>query len=106
MTPETKTEYDGFGTKTKLGALIVEHMDISPWSVKSKKREKEVKEEANNAQIPDDEPALLLAKYEKEKGDVMLIDEGKISPKLMLTNTTPVDSNLWYLDNGASNHMT
>ncbi|KAL8110527.1 hypothetical protein AgCh_026305 [Apium graveolens] len=58
-------------------------------------------EEANLAQMQDDEPALLIT----EK--VLLVDEGKVMPKLCNNNAEKQsDSNLWYLDNGASNHMS
>ncbi|XP_074337557.1 uncharacterized protein LOC141674757 [Apium graveolens] len=64
------------------------------------KREREQKEEANLARM-DDEPALLMA----EK--VLLVDEGKVSPRLnQVSKEKQGDSNVWYLDNGASNHMT
>ncbi|XP_074348950.1 uncharacterized protein LOC141687552 [Apium graveolens] len=42
---------------------------------KNPKREKEVKKEANMAQIPDDEPALLLVEHEKNEKTEMLINE-------------------------------
>ncbi|XP_074369120.1 uncharacterized protein LOC141709733 [Apium graveolens] len=60
------------------------------------KREREQKEEANLARM-DDEPALLMA----EK--VFLVDEGKVSPRLNQVNKGKQgDSNVWYLDNGAT----
>lgn len=71
------------------------------------KREKESKEEVNSSQIPDDEPALLIAECERKEESMMLINEEKVAPKLNKTyGDKQVDSNLWYLDNGASNHMT
>lgn len=69
------------------------------------RREKETKEEANFAQIPDDEPALLLTKVVEYKEAVMLINEENLVPKLKEMKEETV-SNLWYLDNGARNHMT
>ncbi|XP_074363324.1 uncharacterized protein LOC141703782 [Apium graveolens] len=41
------------------------------------KRDKESNEEVNIAQIPDDEPALLLTKREGEKERMMLVNEDK-----------------------------
>lgn len=68
---------------------------------KKPQREREQKEEVNLAQMQDDEPALLVT----EK--VLLVDEGKIMPRLNQTSRDKqVDSNIWYLDNGASNHMS
>ena len=67
------------------------------------RREKEVRQEALMAQTEADEPALLLAKHDKE---VMLNEEG-VTPKVMTDDKEKkASSNVWYLDNGASNHMT
>lgn len=74
---------------------------------KKSKREKEHKEEVNIAQMQDDEPALLLTEKPEEDSTVMLINEEKVLPKLSQNSEgDQVSSNLWYLDNGASNHMT
>lgn len=67
------------------------------------KREKEPKQEANLTQIQDDEPALLLNETDTKS---FLINEEEVTPKLVNNEDTRSDSNLWYLDNGASNHMT
>lgn len=71
------------------------------------KHDKKSKEEANIALIPDDEPALLLTEREGEEEGVMLVNEDKVTPKLNTAGQDKqVESNLWYLDNGASNNMT
>lgn len=61
----------------------------------------------NLAQVQDDEPALLLTEKEENHERMMLINEEKVVPRL---NQDCQDkyksSNVWYLDNGASNHMT
>ncbi|XP_074362998.1 uncharacterized protein LOC141703361 [Apium graveolens] len=72
---------------------------------KKPKRDKEQREEANMVQVPDDEPALLLTECDEGEKNVMLINEEKVSPKIN-KGAGEVVSNLWYLDNGASNHMT
>ena len=70
------------------------------------KRSRDYKQEANMASVEDDEPALLLAKLEKKKPDIM-VEEDKVALVLLTKNHERVnESNLWYLDNGASNHMT
>ncbi|KAL8091057.1 hypothetical protein AgCh_040237 [Apium graveolens] len=73
---------------------------------KKPKRDKKIKEEANIAQIPDDEPALLLTEREIREETVMLVHEEKVTPKLNRESNVRVESNVWYLDNGSSNHMT
>lgn len=72
---------------------------------KKPKRDKEQKEEANMMQVPDDEPTLLLTERNEVEKNVMLINEAKVSPKIN-KGAGEVISNLWYLDNGGSNHMT
>ncbi|KAL8116448.1 hypothetical protein AgCh_022808 [Apium graveolens] len=71
-----------------------------------KSKEKENKLKANLAQIQDDEPALLLTEFEKVNNDTLLLNEKGLVPKLQKDEAMKVESNLWYLDNEASNHMT
>lgn len=75
---------------------------------KNPRREREHKEEVNIAQMQDEEPALLIVeKSDEEDEKIMLINEEKVSPKLSQNSEgMQMSSNLWYLDNGASNHMT
>lgn len=59
------------------------------------------------AQVDDDEPTLLLAKCVKEEGVVMLTDENKaLHGILSKEDKKTKETNLWYIENGASNHMT
>lgn len=68
---------------------------------KKLQREREQKEEANLTQMQDDEPALLVTEQ------VLLVDEGMIMPRLNQTSQNKqTDSNVKYIDNGASNHMS
>lgn len=55
----------------------------------------------------DNEPALLLASFEIEEeiGEVFLNEEG-VNPKLKTKGEHQRHSKSWYLDTGASNHMT
>lgn len=67
------------------------------------RRDKEQRQEENLAQLQDDEPALFLTEWGKEK---LLINEEDVTPKIRKGDEVKGDSNLWYLDNGASKHMT
>lgn len=59
------------------------------------------------AQMQDDELALLIVENVEDDQKVMLINEEQVVPKLNQdAKTMQGGSNLWYLDNGASNHMT
>ncbi|XP_074362800.1 uncharacterized protein LOC141703096, partial [Apium graveolens] len=70
------------------------------------KKNKDFRQEANT-EIEDDEPALLLAKSVKEEQKVLFTDKSTFMKSMLSRNETKTgDSNLWYLDNGASNHMT
>ncbi|XP_074338190.1 uncharacterized protein LOC141676044 [Apium graveolens] len=94
------------GLVTNIRALGENVADSYVWNAKKSRRDKEVKEEALIAQVPDEEPTLLMVKYEGKQESSMLINEEKITPKLGPENPRRImESNLWYLDNGASNHM-
>lgn len=71
------------------------------------RRGKEQRQEVNISQIDDDEPALLMAKLDDRTGDLMLVNESKVVPSKFPGNGgNKTESNVWYLDNDASNHMT
>ena len=73
---------------------------------KPSRREKGNKiEEVNISQAQDEEPALLMAKCEAKGDGVVLLNEANTMAKLGPVEHKK-DSNVWYLDNGASNHMT
>ncbi|KAL8134233.1 hypothetical protein AgCh_009329 [Apium graveolens] len=69
------------------------------------RKDKDQKQEVNMSQIEDNEPALLIVEQEDTENDVMLVSEEKVMPKLG-QDLERTESNLWYLDNGASNHMS
>lgn len=49
----------------------------------------------------------MLAKLDNKVEDLMLVNENKVVPSQLHGNGgNQSESNLWYLDNGASNHMT
>nr|GEX97382.1 zinc finger, CCHC-type [Tanacetum cinerariifolium] len=56
--------------------------------------------EQSNLILEDDEPSLLMTTHETEHEEVLL-NEGQIQPEIYAT----ADASMWYLDNGASNHM-
>lgn len=73
---------------------------------KRSRRERNQKQEANLVQINDDEPALLLSELDENKRQMVLLNEENVIPKLEASGDKKKFSQLWYLDNGASNHMT
>ncbi|XP_074352318.1 uncharacterized protein LOC141691479 [Apium graveolens] len=70
------------------------------------RRDKEPQKEVNLTQIQGDEPALLIAEIEEPMKEMMLLNEEMVVPKLTEKNEGRKDLQVWYLDNGASNHMT
>ncbi|XP_074337774.1 uncharacterized protein LOC141674971 [Apium graveolens] len=75
---------------------------------KKSRREREHKEVVNITQMQDEESALLIAERIKENDNkALLINEENVSPKLRQNSEgMQMSSNMWYLDNGANNHMT
>lgn len=74
---------------------------------RKQRRGKEQKQEVNISQIDDEEPALLMAKQEKDEEHQLKLNEGNVIPKILnVGKEKESQSDLWYLDNGASNHMT
>lgn len=60
----------------------------------------------NLTHVHDDEPALLWSVCAQERGNMVLLNEENIVAQLCLSKDTRIASNLWYLDNSASNNMT
>nr|GFC19720.1 zinc finger, CCHC-type [Tanacetum cinerariifolium] len=54
-------------------------------------------QEQSNLILEDNEPSLLMTTHEE-----ILLNEGQIQPEKYASG----DASMWYLDNGASNHMT
>ncbi|XP_074352628.1 uncharacterized protein LOC141691769 [Apium graveolens] len=71
------------------------------------RRGRDLKQEMNMAYIEEDEPALLLEKHVKGDKDLVKLNEGETMPKLLsVIHENQRESNIWYLNNGTSNHMT
>ena len=58
--------------------------------------------EANLTLMQDLEPTLMLA---KKMPNLLTINEEKVRAKLLTKEEDRVETNMWYLDNGANNHM-
>nr|KAJ0222838.1 hypothetical protein LSAT_V11C200051890 [Lactuca sativa] len=82
--------------------------DFGHYAFQCKNSRRERNLEANLTQVPDDdEPALLLSAYNSEKVfHEVFLNEEKVTPKLRSKGDETSKSKVWYLDNGASNHMT
>ncbi|KAJ0532260.1 putative RNA-directed DNA polymerase [Helianthus annuus] len=69
------------------------------------KAEKKSEPEVHLTRDPDDEPTLLLSVCGEENNKMVLLNEGKVFHKLH-EDQNDLNKNIWYLDNGASNHTT
>ncbi|XP_076935761.1 uncharacterized protein LOC143602588 [Bidens hawaiensis] len=64
------------------------------------KEPKEKREEVNLAQANEDEPALYLTVHGEDTSSMVLLNEDRVIPR------AGDNKDVWYADNGASNHMT
>ncbi|XP_074374854.1 uncharacterized protein LOC141715975 [Apium graveolens] len=72
-----------------------------------RERRRDVKTEAHLTQAQgDDEPALLLVEHKVKERNQLLLNEQDTVPKLSHNSEKRIDSNVWYLDNGTSNHIS
>ncbi|KAL8107152.1 hypothetical protein AgCh_023814 [Apium graveolens] len=69
------------------------------------RKERETPKEANMSNVQEDEPALLIAEVGQTDNEVMLLKEDALVAKLQTNIEGQRESQVWYLDNGASNHM-
>lgn len=73
---------------------------------REREKNKEQTHESNLTKIEDDESTLLLTELDRSSEDIVLLNEEKVVPSFNQKGGVKVDKNMWYLDNGASNHMT
>ncbi|XP_074356671.1 uncharacterized protein LOC141696427 [Apium graveolens] len=106
---EGSSNYKGRGVrdKSKVRCFNCQLLGHFAAECKRPRRAKEAHQEARLAKFEEDEPALLLENHVKTEVEMALLNERNISPKLNTNNKgNQTESNVWYLDNGASNHMT
>lgn len=65
-----------------------------------------MQKEVNLSKIQEDELALLITEVKNEGMKTMLLKEEIVIPVLRENVEGRKESQVWYLDNGASNHMT
>ena len=72
-----------------------------------REHEKEQKTEVNLTQVHDEEPVLLMVERVTKTNDkeIILLNEADVTPPLSQSGIKQENSDIWYLDNGASNHM-
>lgn len=66
---------------------------------------REAQKEVNLSKTEEDEPALLFTECRNEETGVIMLNEERMIPDLKITDGGR-ESHVWFLDNGASNHMT
>ena len=67
---------------------------------------REQRTEVNLTQTSDNEPSLLIAECGENGKEMMMLNEEKVVPTGRSVQEKGSETNVWYLDNGASNHMT
>ncbi|XP_074368812.1 uncharacterized protein LOC141708885 [Apium graveolens] len=76
------------------------------YQCKKPRRDREQKPEVNKTQAEEDEPALLLLKCEDKNTGMELLNEENVDLMLNKSIEEAKMSQVWYLDNGAIQHMT
>ncbi|XP_024990750.1 uncharacterized protein LOC112525040 [Cynara cardunculus var. scolymus] len=114
----------GFGDREGEPSLLLIHVEWSSWSKRTDEKDflnaprgrrglcgrgrecpnKRHGDEANLTQTEDEEVALMMAITSEEEPNKVFLEE-KISVNLLMSGELRVESNVWFLDNGASNHM-
>nr|GEX45323.1 zinc finger, CCHC-type [Tanacetum cinerariifolium] len=93
---------NGYATKAKeLGKTLDESLLVRKLLDSTPDRGTSTTPEQSNLILEDDESSLLMTTHEIEHEE-FLLNEGQIQPGKYAS----ADASIWYLDNGASNHMT
>lgn len=105
-TGEGSLGYKGKGGRDKSHLKCYNRSGYGHFAADCKKprRLREYKEESNMVKCDDDEPALLLAKCSNKGLMATQLNEDQVVPSQLCKVQN--NSNIWYLDNGASSHMT
>ncbi|XP_074336163.1 uncharacterized protein LOC141673327 [Apium graveolens] len=69
---------------------------------KKPRQAREFKQEVSIAKVENDEPTLLLEKFERNEKNQVVLNKVEVT----MNREVGGESNTWYVDNGASNHMT
>ncbi|XP_074364584.1 uncharacterized protein LOC141705585 [Apium graveolens] len=104
--PRGTSSYQGIHDKSKVKCFNCHNYGHFAAGCRKPKRERDQKPEVNLTQALDDEPTLLLIECKSGRSNTLLLNEGDIIPKLNQDKKKELESNVWYLDNGASTHMT
>nr|GEY88501.1 zinc finger, CCHC-type [Tanacetum cinerariifolium] len=92
---------NGYATKAKeFGKTLDESLLVRKLFDSTPDRGTSITQEQSNLILEDDEPSLLMTAHETKHEEVRL-NEGQIQPG----KYPSADASIWYLENGASNHM-
>ncbi|XP_073304648.1 uncharacterized protein [Primulina huaijiensis] len=104
----TNNTSSGTRDKSHIKCFNCEKMEHYASECRSKRRD----DEAHLTRATDEEPALLIAVSQevthtrRDQQDAILLSEERLLPEMYRGDKNGENEDVWYLDNGASNHMT